>query len=242
MTGLEALTRVLVAEDEVTARMKIHRGLVLEGYDVTMVENGAQVLSTYREGEYDLIILDINMPEMDGYAVCRELRKRTDVPIIIVTVNSRTDDVVEGYKLGADVYVTKPFSGNELSARIRGLLNRVARHQNQADSVLSAGEIVLNDETHEVFVRDERVNLSPNEYRLLYYFLSHPNHAVTKEELLAAVWGYGSDEDANLVRVTVYRLRSKIEPVPSRPTYLQTVRGIGYCFVAHTDETTVDTH
>ena len=233
-------SRILVAEDEATARLKIQRGLVLEGYDVKMVANGAEALDVYREGAYDLIILDINMPEMDGYAVCRELRKRTDVPIIIVTANTQTEDVVEGYKLGADVYVTKPFSPEELSARIRALLGRVFKQRSEAQSVLSAGQVELNEDTHEVFVGGELINLSPNEYNLLRYFLTNPNQVVSKEELLESIWGYGCDEDANLVRVTVRRLRSKIEPTPSTPTYLQTVRGVGYRFVDEDPVTPVD--
>ena len=232
--------RILVAEDEATTRLQIQRGLVLDGYDVDMVSDGAEALNIYREGIYDLIILDINMPEMDGYAVCSELRKRTDVPIIIVTANSQTDEVVEGYKLGADIYVTKPFSPKELSARIGALLARIEKQQTLAENILTAGDISLNEDTHEVFVQDELVNLSPNEYSLLRFFLANPNVPVSNEALLETIWGYGCDEDANLVRVTIRRLRSKIERNPSAPAYLQTVRGVGYKFVTENASESMD--
>ncbi len=229
--------RILVAEDDEVIRRIIQMSLQHDGYTVDMAANGAEALEKFNASPSDLVILDINMPKLNGYAACQELRKRTDVPIIIVTTKSRTDDIVTGYKLGADIYITKPFSPKELLARIRALLRRIAeQHETQSDLVLVAGEISLNDDTHEVFIGDEPVNLSPNEYDLLHFFLSNPNAPVTKETLLETIWGYDDEEDANLVRVTVRRLRSKIEPDPSVPTYLQTVRGVGYKFVV--DNTT----
>ena len=225
--------RILIAEDDDVIRRILQMSLKRDGYQVDAVANGQQALDHFAENPSDLVVVDINMPGLDGYAVCDELRKHTDVPIIIVTTKSHTDDIVTGYQKGADIYLTKPFAPKELLARIRALLRRITHHQSQHDQeqVLSAGDIVLNDDTHEIMVRNTPVNLSPNEYDLLRYFLQHPNEAVSKETLLQAIWGYDTDEDANLVRVTVRRLRSKIEEVPSKPTYLQTVRGFGYKFV-----------
>ena len=228
----EGKLSVLVAEDDEVIRRILQMSLKRDGYHVITVDNGQAALDYFRVTPTDLVILDINMPEMDGYAVCNELRKWTDVPIIMVTTNSQTDDIISGYQKGADTYITKPFSPKELLARVGGLLRRIEMERtNQPQNILKAVDLELNDDTHEVFVRGQETSLSPNEFDLLRYFLMKPNITATKEDLLASVWGYNNDEDANLVRVTVRRLRSKIELNPSKPAYIRTVRGVGYVFV-----------
>ena len=223
---------ILIAEDDAVMRNVIKVSLERNGFRVEAVGDGMAALHSFGEGHYDLVILDIRMPEMDGYELCRQLRKRTTVPIIIVTSESDIDDVVSGYELGADIYVTKPFRPNELVLRVEALLRRVevGKQQNDEDRLL-AGTIVVNRTTHQVLVDNTEIELTPNEYSMLCYFMEHPNLPISKDELLREVWGYTEEDDANLLRVTVRRLRAKIEPVPSDPTYLQTVRGIGYVFV-----------
>ena len=223
---------ILIAEDDAVMRNVIKVSLERNGFRVEAVGDGMAALRSFGEGQYDLVILDIRMPEMDGYELCRQLRKRTTVPIIIVTSESDIDDVVSGYELGADIYVTKPFRPNELVLRVEALLRRVevGKQQNDEDRLL-AGTIVVNRTTHQVLVDNTEIELTPNEYSMLCYFMEHPNLPISKDELLREVWGYTEEDDANLLRVTVRRLRAKIEPVPSDPTYLQTVRGIGYVFV-----------
>lgn len=223
---------ILIAEDDAVMRNVIKVSLERNGFRVEAVGDGMAALHSFGEGHYDLVILDIRMPEMDGYELCRQLRKRTTVPIIIVTSESDIDDVVNGYELGADIYVTKPFRPNELVLRVEALLRRVEVGKQQSDEDrLLAGTIVVNRTTHQVLVDNTEIELTPNEYSMLCYFMEHPNLPISKDELLREVWGYTEEDDANLLRVTVRRLRAKIEPVPSDPTYLQTVRGIGYVFV-----------
>ena len=223
---------ILIAEDDAVMRNVIKVSLERNGFRVEAVGDGMAALRSFGESQYDLVILDIRMPEMDGYELCRQLRKRTTVPIIIVTSESDIDDVVSGYELGADIYVTKPFRPNELVLRVEALLRRVevGKQQNDEDRLL-AGTIVVNRTTHQVLVDNTEIELTPNEYSMLCYFMEHPNLPISKDELLREVWEYTEEDDANLLRVTVRRLRAKIEPVPSDPTYLQTVRGIGYVFV-----------
>ena len=223
---------ILIAEDDAVMRNVIKVSLERNGFRVEAVGDGMAALRSFGESQYDLVILDIRMPEMDGYELCRQLRKRTTVPIIIVTSESDIDDVVSGYELGADIYVTKPFRPNELVLRVEALLRRVEVGKQQSDEDrLLAGTIVVNRTTHQVLVDNTEIELTPNEYSMLCYFMEHPNLPISKDELLREVWGYTEEDDANLLRVTVRRLRAKIEPVPSDPTYLQTVRGIGYVFV-----------
>lgn len=224
---------ILVAEDDVVMRNIIKAGLEKNGFVVHTVGDGGAALRQFSEHPCDLVILDIRMPQMDGYEVCRQLRKRTTVPIIIVTTESHIDDVVSGYELGADIYVTKPFSVHELVLRAQALLRRmeVGRKQD-ASNFLFAGNIVVDRTAHQVTIDGEDVELTPNEYSMLCFFMEHPNHPIEKDELLREVWGYTEEDDANLLRVTVRRLRAKIEPAPSDPTYLRTVRGTGYIFVS----------
>ena len=149
----------------------------------------------------------------------------------MITANSRTDDVIAGIELGADHYMTKPFVLQELRARIRAILRRVTHEQRQKSShILTYGEITLNDELQQVTVRGQVVNLTPNEYRMLNYLMHNPDKPVSKEEFLRAVWDYHPHEDLGFVRVTMRRLRSKVEKEPANPQYLKTVHGLGYQF------------
>lgn len=223
--------QILIAEDEDATRQLLQFSLERDGYQVVTVRNGQEALQAFAANPFDMVILDINMPIIDGWTVCAELRKRTDVPIMMLTANARPDDVVHGIRLGADNYVTKPFTLKELRARVQAVLRRaMQRNQREAANVMRCGDIALNESTCEVTVRDKKVDLTPNEYRLLKHFLENPNTPISKEDLLTAVWDYEYQfcEDLNFIRVTIRRLRSKVEENSSSPKYLKTVHGRGY--------------
>lgn len=223
--------QILIAEDEDATRQLLQFSLEREGYHVVTVRNGQEALQAFAANPFNMVILDINMPIIDGWTVCAELRKRTDVPIMMLTANARPDDVVHGIRLGADNYVTKPFTLKELRARVQAVLRRaMQRNQREAANVLRCGDIALNESTCEVTVRGKKVDLTPNEYRLLKHFLENPNMPISKEDLLTAVWDYEYQfcEDLNFIRVTIRRLRSKVEENSSAPKYLKTVHGRGY--------------
>ncbi len=224
-------TRVLIAEDDDSLRHLLTIALKRDGYQILAVRDGKEALNAFATASFDIVLLDINMPIIDGYEVCTELRKRTDVPIIMITAKSRTDEVVTGFQLGADYYMTKPFSMQELRARIQAMLRRMSSEANRkAANILSFGELSLDEENHQVTLRGEEISLTPNEFRVLSYLMHNPDRLISKEEFLSAVWDYQSMEDTNFVRVTIRRLRSKIEKDPSNPHYLRTVHGEGYQF------------
>jgi DNA-binding response OmpR family regulator len=223
--------QILLAEDEDETRVLLQRCLERDGYKVVAVRNGQEALQAYGADQFDLVVLDVNMPQIDGWTVCAELRKRTDVPIMMLTASTRPDDIVHGIQLGADNYVTKPFTLKEVRARVQAVLRRATQKANQEhERILTCGEIALNESTCEVTVRGQRVELTPNEYRLLRYFMQNPNMPISKEKLLDAVWDYQHQlcEDLNFIRVTIRRLRNKVEEDSSNPQYLRTVHGRGY--------------
>ncbi len=223
--------QILVAEDDSSLRKLLALTLKLDGYSVVLAQNGRDALNAFDTHDIDFVLLDINMPLLDGLEVCSELRKRTDVPIIMLTANTRTDDVVTGIELGADHYMTKPFVLHELRARIRATLRRTM-HQSRhnTDAIISIGDITLNTESQQVSVRGEVISLTPNEYRMLSYLMHNPDKPVSKAEFLRAVWNYHPHDDVSFVRVTMRRLRSKVELEPGNPQYLKTVHGLGYQF------------
>jgi len=190
-----------------------------------------RLLDVVASRKIDLVLLDIMMPEMDGFTACAELRKRTDIPVVMLTALNRPDDIVHGFNLGADDYITKPFTFREVEVRLQAILRRVYWSQERPDpSILVGNEIVLDDERHEVVVRGEPVHLTPIEYQLLRFLMTQPNRPVSKDMLFQQVWGYDLVGGTNLVEVAVRRLREKIERDPSQPVYLLTVRGAGYKF------------
>lgn len=226
-----AAPQVLVVDDDPALRRMLTLALKNDGYAVMTAGNGVEALDTFTTHPVDLIILDVEMPVMGGHAFCVELRKQSDVPIIFLTARARIDDLVTGLELGGDQYVTKPFVLQELRARMRAVLDRVQQRAKERQSqIITIGDIVLNEERCEVTVRGELISLTPSEFRLLSYLMHHPDQLITKEEFQAAVWGYHSSPDVNFMRVTMRRLRMKIEVDPSNPQYLQTVHGTGYRF------------
>ncbi len=223
---------ILVVEDEKFLRNLLMVSLERAGYQVTAVATGPDALKVFRPDHFDLVLLDIMMPEMDGFTVCTELRKRSDVPIVMLTALNGVDDIVKGFELGADDFVTKPFTFKELYARLQAILRRVRwANQQFSHQILDFGEILLNDMERTVLVRDEEVHLTPIEYQLLRYLMRNPNRPISKDELFREVWGYEFTGGTNLVEVAMRRLREKVERNPSAPELLVTVRGVGYKFI-----------
>lgn len=222
---------VLVVDDEEPLRNLLQISLQRQGYHVSVARNGREALEVVSSRKIDLVLLDIMMPEMDGFTACTELRKRSDIPIVMLTALNRPDDIVHGFNLGADDYITKPFTFREVEVRLQAILRRVYWSQERLDpSVLTGNEIVLDDEKHEVLVRGEVVHLTPIEYQLLRYLMTSPDRPISKDMLFQHVWGYDLVGGTNLVEVAMRRLREKIETDPSQPAYLLTVRGAGYKF------------
>lgn len=224
-------THILVVDDEAPLRNLLRVSLQKHGYIVHTAANGQEALQVFQEMPIDLVLMDILMPTMDGHTLCLELRKRSDVPIIMLSALNRSDDVVEGITLGADDYIAKPFQFREVSVRIEAILRRVAwLKERRQFNIISSNEILLDSDLHEVHVRGEPVHLTPTEFQLLRHLMNNPDRPVSKEALFREVWGYDTADDTNLVEVAIRRLREKIEEDPSKPTYLLTVRGVGYKF------------
>jgi DNA-binding response OmpR family regulator len=224
-------THILVVDDEEPLRNLLRISLQRAGYTVYTASNGKEAIEAFSQAPVDLVLLDILMPDMDGYTLCAELRKRSDVPIIMLSALNRPDDVVYGFSLGADDYISKPFQFREVEVRIQAILRRIAWHNERPEfNILAFNDVVLDSDAHEVHVRGEQVHLTPIEFQLLHYLMKMPDRPVSKNELFQSVWGYDLVGDTNLVEVAIRRLREKIEENPSDPAYLLTVRGTGYKF------------
>jgi len=223
--------KILVVDDEETMVRSLSTLLAEEGYEVAVAMDGAQALETARAEHPDLILLDVMLPGIDGMEVCRQIRTWSTVPIIMLTAKTGEVDTVVGLEVGADDYVTKPFSPRELVARIKANLRRAQMQAQQAqEERLSAGDVVMDVGTRRVAVRDRAVTLSPKEFDLLKVLLSHPGRVLGRDFLLNQVWGQDFFGDTRTLDVHVRWLREKIEQDPSKPEYIQTVHGVGYRF------------
>ena len=221
------MTRILIIEDEDSYREATSYMLQREGFEVAEAANGAAGLAEYDRGGADLVLLDLMMPGMAGTEVCRQLRARGNVPVIMVTARDSEIDKVVGLELGADDYVTKPFSHRELVARIRAVLRR-GQDAELLLEVVEAGEVRMDVERHEVTVRGEPVRLALKEFELLELLLRNSGRVMTRGQLIDRIWGADYVGDTKTLDVHVKRLRAKIEDDPSNPTRLVTVRGLGY--------------
>jgi DNA-binding response OmpR family regulator len=222
--------KILVVDDENRLVSVVKAYLEGEGYSVVTAANGSEALHQARQEKPDLILLDIMMPEMDGYEFIRLHRKERDVPIILLTAKVEEDDKVIGLELGADDYVTKPFRPRELMARVRAVLRRAGKTEPKAE-ILRVGEITLDREDHTVNVGRENVDLTPSEFDLLATLMSSPGRAYSRLELLDRIQGTAYEGYERTIDVHVKNLRAKIEQDPKAPRYIQTVYGIGYRFV-----------
>jgi two-component system response regulator MtrA len=217
---------VLLVEDDASIRETAALGLAGAGFRVTTAADGREGLARFREGPVDLVVLDVMLPVLDGFEVCRRIRRESGVPIVMLTARSDPTDVVAGLELGADDYVTKPFDLPVLVARCRAVLRRAAGEA--LDTVLRVGDLEVDPAAHVVRRRGEEVPLTATEFRLLLELARRPGQVFTRELLLRNVWDYDYLGDSRLVDVAIQRLRSKVEDDPSNPTRISTVRGVGY--------------
>lgn len=226
------MKKILVVDDEKPISDIVKFNLTKEGYEVYTAYDGEEALEMVKEVEPDLILLDLMLPKIDGLEVAREVRKSYDMPIIMVTAKDSEIDKVLGLELGADDYVTKPFSNRELVARVKANLRRGATPAKESEEDQSTdvviGDLTILPEAYMVTKNGSTVELTHREFELLYYLAKHLGQVMTREHLLQTVWGYDYFGDVRTVDVTVRRLREKIEDSPSHPNYLVTRRGVGY--------------
>ena len=222
--------RILVVDDEKLLVKGVKFNLENEGYEVECAYDGAAAVEMARNGRYDLIILDVMMPEVDGKEACLRIREFSNVPIIMLTARSEDADKLMGFECGADDYVTKPFNILELKARVRALLRRAAGAQRSRGMVLTAGDLSLNTEER-VAVRDGQVvDLTAKEYDLIELLMRNPRRVYSRENLMNVVWGYAYAGDYRTVDVHIRRLREKLEKNPAEPEHIMTKWGVGYYF------------
>jgi len=222
-------SRILMVEDDERIRASLRLALEDEGYEVDEAGAGEQALERFAEAPADVVLIDLMLPGMDGFECCRQLRRVSAVPVIMVTARTDTHDVVAGLEAGADDYVTKPFVAKELAARIRALMRR-ARPVDES-SVLLFGEVEVRPDEGTVRRGGEDIHCTRTEFRLLCELAVNPGRVLSREQLLDRVWGYDYFGDGRLVDVHIRRLRTKIEPDPANPRHIQTVRGMGYKLV-----------
>jgi DNA-binding response OmpR family regulator len=224
---LGVATRILTVEDDERIRTAVKLALEDEGWTVEESETGEDALNAFQRQPADVVLIDIMLPGVDGFDVCRAVRKVSDVPIIMVTARADTHDVVAGLEAGADDYLTKPFAPKELSARIRALLRR-ARSSDPASPHLRFGDLEIIPDEGVVRRAGQEIHLTKTEFKLLVELASSPGRVFSREVLLERVWGYGYFGDGRLVDVHVRRLRTKVENDPANPHHVVTVRGLGY--------------
>lgn len=217
--------KILVVDDDPAINEMLTIVLEAEGFQTSSVTDGAEAVPAFRSFDPDLILLDLMLPGMNGIDICREIRKESAVPVVMLTAKTDTVDVVLGLESGADDYITKPFKPKELVARIRARLRRT--DETPAD-VFEVGDLTVDVPQHTVTRGDEEIQLTPLEFDLLVEMARKPNQVHSREELLESVWGYRNASDTRLVNVHVQRLRSKIEHDPENPEIVLTVRGVGY--------------
>ena len=225
-------TTILTADDDPQLLRLIARNLQFEGYDVLTASDGKQALELIEQHVPDLVVLDVMMPKMDGFTVCQQVREFSSVPIIIVTARGQDQDKVRGLDLGADDYLTKPFSVEELAARVRAVLRRArfttSEQMHAMRTTTTIGDLSIDYAQHLVSMVGHEVPLTPIEYRLLAYLAQNAGRVVTQDLLLEHVWGSEYIGEGHMLQVNINRLRRKLEPDPSQPRYILTKVGIGY--------------
>lgn len=223
---------ILVVDDEPSIVELVAFNLERAGYAVSKAYDGLEALEKARQLKPALLVLDVMLPSVDGFDVCRELRKESQVPILFLTAREDEVDRVLGLELGADDYLTKPFSPRELVARVKAILRRTAARPEEGEPVgkIEAGDLVIDVLRHEVTLRGAKVNLTPREFQLLRFLAADRGRAFAREQLLEALWGHDFYGDSRIVDVHISHLRDKIEDDPLQPLYIVTVRGVGYKF------------
>lgn len=226
--------KILIIEDDTDIATIESDYLVANGFETQICSDGLSGLECGLNGEYDLILLDVMLPEMDGFTVCRKLREKINIPILMVTAKTEDIDKIRGLGIGADDYIEKPFSPNVLVAKIKANIaqyERLTEHK-KPKSEIRLGEIVLNTETHRVYVQNREIELKNKEYSLLLFLMLNVDIVFSREVLYEKVWGYEAMGDNATVAVHINRLREKIEKDPQNPKYIETVWGAGYRFKA----------
>lgn len=224
------MTKILVVEDEASFSEALSYVLGKEGFEVVVADTGDGAIKAFDKGGADLVLLDLMLPGLSGTEVCRALRTRSSVPIIMLTAKDTEVDKVVGLELGADDYVTKPYSKAELVARIRAVLRRQGDSSDITEGVLTAGPVRIDVERHQVSINDEVIPLPLKEFELLEFLVRNSGRVLTRTQLIDRVWGSDYFGDTKTLDVHVKRLRAKIETDPANPTYIQTIRGLGYKF------------
>lgn len=227
--------KILVVDDEASIRRILETRLSMIGYDVVTAADGEEAIATFNANHPDLVVLDVMMPKLDGYGVCQELRKESDIPIIMLTALGDVADRITGLELGADDYVVKPFSPKELEARIRSVLRRVDKDGMSgipSSGVIQVGSIKIDTNRRQVYKGDERIRLTGMEFSLLELMVGRSGEAFSRSEILQEVWGYTPERhvDTRVVDVHISRLRAKLEDDPGNPELILTARGTGYMF------------
>lgn len=232
--------KILVADDEASIRRILETRLKMVGYDVVVTEDGEEAVEVFNKENPDLVVLDVMMPKMDGYGVTREIRRTSDVPIIILTALGDVSERITGLELGADDYVIKPFSPKELEARVKAVLRRTSDKnvvvptggKAVAKNVITTGNIKIDTARRQVYRKNERIRLTGMEFSLLELLVNNSGQAYSRNEILQHVWSYPVDHriDTRVVDVHISRLRSKLETDPTNPELILTARGIGYMF------------
>ncbi len=232
--------KILVADDEASIRRILETRLKMVGYDVVVAEDGEEAVELFNKENPDLVVLDVMMPKMDGYGVTREIRRTSDVPIIILTALGDVSERITGLELGADDYVIKPFSPKELEARVKAVLRRTSDKnvviptggKAVAKNVITTGNIKIDTARRQVYRKNERIRLTGMEFSLLELLVNNSGQAYSRNEILQHVWSYPADHriDTRVVDVHISRLRSKLETDPTNPELILTARGIGYMF------------
>ncbi len=237
MEGTPRKNRILVVDDEKGLVKIIRLNLEHDGFEVFEANNGAQAMDRLRAVLPDLVLLDVMMPDLDGFQVLRMIREVGSTPVIMLTAKGEENDKVRGLELGADDYVTKPFSPRELTSRIRAVLRRGSfSDQTDTGKIDVDGRLQIDFDRHEVWVDGELVQLRPTEYRLLYHLVKNAGWVLTHDQILSKVWGYEYEDEPHYVRLYINYLRKKIEKDPANPRYILTERGVGYRFVDYRRE------
>ena len=221
---------ILVVDDEPTLRETLAEALDADGFRVITAADGREALACFREHRPDLVVLDLMLPELSGIEVCRIIRQESGIPILMLTAKSSEVDKVVGLELGADDYVTKPFSLRELTARIRALLRRTEQPAGEGPASVAVGDLTVDLAGHRLLRDGAPVPLKPKVFELLAFLVRNPGQVFSREQLLERVWGYDFAGETRTVDVHVHWLRAAIEPEPASPTIVQTVRGVGYVF------------
>ena len=224
------MTKILVVEDEASFSEALSYVLTKEGFEVVVADTGDGAIAAFDKGGADLVLLDLMLPGLSGTEVCKQLRSRSTVPIIMLTAKDTEVDKVVGLELGADDYVTKPYSKAELIARIRAVLRRQGDNTESDQGVITAGPVRIDVERHQVNINNELISLPLKEFELLEFLVRNSGRVLTRAQLIDRVWGSDYFGDTKTLDVHVKRLRAKIESDPANPVYIQTIRGLGYKF------------